>query len=134
VAPRLSGIDHVAITVADLDRTTEFYDRLFGVEVFHDYKPIVRTLFVGGGVRLNVHQAGNGVELVAARPTPGSTDICFAWDGPIGEAVDLLAAHGVEIVDGPSPRETRDLEPSHSVYFHDPDGNLVELMAPDAPP
>ena len=133
--PILLGIDHVAITVADLEITWAFYERLFGTRILRDYapggKPAVRVFIVGGAARLSVHQAGNGVDLVADRPTPGSADICFRWGGSIAEAAAHLAAHRVTIVDGPSPRETADGLPAHSVYFRDPDRNLIELMAAD---
>ena len=131
----LLGIDHVAITVADVDATCGFYDRLFGMRVLDDHRiegrTIVRVIVVGGGVRLSVHQAGNGVELVAAKPTPGSVDICFRWSGAIAEAVEFLASHDIPLADGPSPRRTADERPAQSVYFRDPDGNLIELMAAD---
>jgi catechol 2,3-dioxygenase-like lactoylglutathione lyase family enzyme len=127
----LQFIDHVAITVADMDVSTEFYTRLFGAEVLRDHKPIVRALKLGGGVQLSIHQFGNGVDLVAARPTPGSVDICFRIAAPIDAAVRHLAAYDVEIVDGPSPRTDNQGHPAQSVYFRDPDGNLVELMASD---
>jgi catechol 2,3-dioxygenase-like lactoylglutathione lyase family enzyme len=133
--PLLLGIDHVAITVADVDSTCGFYDRLFGVRVIDDHRigdrTIVRVIHIGGGVRLSVHQAGNGVDLVAQKPTPGSADICFRWSGTIADAVAFLTSHGIAIVDGPSPRKTADHRPSESVYFRDPDGNLIELMAAD---
>jgi catechol 2,3-dioxygenase-like lactoylglutathione lyase family enzyme len=127
----LQFIDHVAITVADMDVTTDFYTRLFGAEVLRDHKPIVRALRLGGGVQLSIHQFGNGVDLVAARPTPGSVDICFRIAAPIEAAVRHLGEHGVEIIDGPSPRTDNQGRPAQSVYFRDPDGNLVELMASD---
>ena len=129
----LRFIDHVAITVADVDATTQFYDRLFGTEVPFDDAPdgttLVRTVIIGGGVRLNVHQQGNGIDLVAAKPTPGSVDICFRIEGTIEEAAALLERNGVEIIDGPSPRIDNQGNQAQSVYFKDPDGNLVELMA-----
>ncbi len=132
---RLQGIDHVAITVADVERTTAFYDQLFGTEVINEYapggRPAVRVVLLGGMARLSLHQLGNGVELVAARPTPGSADICFRWGGSITGASEHLSAQGVTVVDGPSPRRTADGLPAHSVYFRDPDGNLIELMAAD---
>jgi catechol 2,3-dioxygenase-like lactoylglutathione lyase family enzyme len=127
----LKFIDHVAITVADIEATTAFYDRLFGVEILLDAVPIVRGLRVGGGVQLNVHQFGNGVDLVARLPTPGSVDVCFRIAAPIEAAVRHLGDHGIEIVDGPSRRVDNQGQPSRSVYFRDPDGNLVELMATD---
>lgn len=127
----LRFIDHVSITVADMDITTEFYDRLFGAQVLRDHKPIIRAVRLGGGVQLSIHQLGNGVDLVAARPTPGSTDFCFRIDAPIEAAVRHLGENGIAIVDGPSPRTDNEGRPSQSVYFRDPDGNLVELMATD---
>ena len=132
---RLLGIDHVAITVTDLEASWAFYERLFGTRILNDYapsgKPAVRVFIVGGAARLSVHQAGNGVDLVAACPTPGSADICFRWGGAIAEAVAHLAHYDIAIVDGPSPRRTADGLPAHSIYFRDPDRNLIELMAAD---
>ena len=131
----LLGIDHVAITVADLDATWRFYDKLFGTVILNEHAPggipAVRVFLVGGGARLSVHQLGNGVDLVAARPTPGSADICFRWAGSVSGAMAHLARHGIGVVDGPSPRQTADGLPAHSVYFRDPDGTLIELMAAD---
>ncbi len=131
----LKFIDHVAITVADVDRTTQFYDRLFGAEVPFDHAPngrsLVRTVMIGGGVRINIHQQGNGIDLVAALPTPGSVDICFRFGGTIEDAEALLKQHGIAIIDGPSPRLDSDGNRAKSVYFRDPDGNLIELMATD---
>lgn len=129
----LRFIDHVAITVADVEATTRFYDKLFGAEVPFDHAPqgrtLVRTVIVGGGVRLNVHQQGNGIDLVAALPTPGSVDICFRFGGTIKEAEALLTDNDIEIIEGPSPRIDNEGNQAQSVYFKDPDGNLVELMA-----
>lgn len=131
----LLGIDHVAITVADLDAAWAFYERVFGTVILNDYapdgRPAVRVFMLGGGARLSVHQAGNGIDLVADKPTPGSADICFRWGGSVDEAIAHLARHEIELVDGPSPRRTADGLPAQSVYFRDPDRNLIELMAAD---
>jgi catechol 2,3-dioxygenase-like lactoylglutathione lyase family enzyme len=118
-----------------MDATCAFYEGLFGARVLDDHRldgrPIVRVIVVGGGVRLSVHQEGNGVDLVARKPTPGSVDICFRWSGAIEAAARFLEERGIAVIDGPSPRRTADGKPSQSVYFRDPDGNLVELMAAD---
>ncbi len=131
----LRFIDHVAITVADVERTTQFYDRLFGAEVPFDHAPqgktLVRTVIIGGAVRINVHQQGNGIDLVADKPTPGSVDICFRFGGSIAEAEALLKDNGIEIIEGPSLRIDNEGNQAQSVYFKDPDGNLVELMSND---
>ena len=126
------GIDHVAITVADMDATCAFYRDLFDAQTVAEHPPegrvLVRQIALGGAL-LSVHQAGNGLELVAKHPTIGAADICLRWSGNIAEAVALLQRHGVEVTEGPTPRRTNDGLPSQSVYFRDRDGNLLELMA-----
>jgi catechol 2,3-dioxygenase-like lactoylglutathione lyase family enzyme len=133
-AMSITGIDHVVITAADIDATCAFYDRLFGLRVVIDHAPggksAVRQAIVGGGTTmLSIHQRGNGIDLAAKAPTPGALDLCFRWDGSIDSAVDLLNDHNVAIIEGPSPRTFSDGRPTLSVYFRDPDGNLIELMA-----
>jgi catechol 2,3-dioxygenase-like lactoylglutathione lyase family enzyme len=133
---RILGIDHVAITVADLEATCAFYTNLFGADVVAEYAPggqtLVRQLAIGGAV-LSVHQRGNGVGLVAKRPTAGAADICLRWKGPIDDAVQLLESNDLAVLAGPTARTTADRKPGHSVFFRDIDGNLIELMAADKP-
>jgi haloacetate dehalogenase len=128
----IQGIDHIAITVRDIEKTCEFYRSLFGPGDHFDYAPdgvlLVRQMKVGGAL-LSIHQQGNGIDLVARQPVPGSGDFCFRWSGPIESAVAVLQAKGVAVIEGPAPRRTADGLESRSVYFRDPDGNLVELMA-----
>jgi catechol 2,3-dioxygenase-like lactoylglutathione lyase family enzyme len=130
----IGGIDHVAITVRDLEAACAFYDKLFGAKVQVDFAPdgktLVRQIKLGAAL-VSIHQYGNGIELVANTPTVGSVDICFRWQGSIGSAQALLHGHGVEIIAGPAPRRTANGTPSQSIYFRDLDGNLIELMAID---
>jgi len=130
--PHILGIDHVAFAVRDLDATCAFYDRLFSARTHLDYAPqgrsLVRQIALGGAL-LSIHQAGNGLDLVAQHPTIGGADICLCWSGTVDSAIDLLRRHGIPLVDGPSPRRTADGLAAQSVYFRDPDGNLLELMA-----
>ena len=131
------GIDHVAFAAADLEAACAFYDQLFGAQTHFDYAPhgksLVRQIALGGAL-LSIHQAGNGLDLVAQQPTVGGADICLRWSGTIEDAVNLLRMHGIAIVNGPSPRRTADGLPALSIYFRDPDGNLLELMASDRIP
>jgi catechol 2,3-dioxygenase-like lactoylglutathione lyase family enzyme len=126
------GIDHVAFAAHDLEATCAFYDRLFGARTHLDYAPegrsLVRQIALGGAL-LSIHQAGNGLDLVATQPTVGGADICLRWSGTSETAVERR--HGIAIVEGPSRRRTADGLPALSVYFRDPDGNLLELMAAD---
>jgi catechol 2,3-dioxygenase-like lactoylglutathione lyase family enzyme len=130
------GIDHVAFAATDLEATCGFYDRLFGARTHLDYAPdgksLVRQIALGGAL-LSVHQAGNGLQLVARHPVAGGADICLRWSGSIESAADRLREHGIPIINGPSPRRTADGHPALSIYFRDPDGNLLELMAADEP-
>ena len=130
----IAGIDHVAVTVADVDKACQFYiDVLGGEELFDhviDGKRLVRGIRAGGAM-LSVHQAGNGVELVARKPTVGAVDMCFRWSGPIESAEARLADHGVKVIEGPVTRFATDGTPAQSVYFHDLDGNLLEFLTTD---
>jgi catechol 2,3-dioxygenase-like lactoylglutathione lyase family enzyme len=126
-------IDHVAITVADVDRTIAFYERALGAELLHaeawraGQMPV--ALLQLGASRLSVHPAAAPASPHAARPTPGAVDICFRWAGPLGAAVDRLRAEEVEIEVGPVGRPASDGTRGESVYFRDPDDNLVELLS-----
>ena len=128
----VTGLDHVALTVVDLDRAGEFYERVLGAELVAQYPPegdaLVRSYRLGDAV-VNLHRQGNGVDLVARVPTPGSADFCLRWAGTAETAVAHLRARGVEVIEGPVPRVLADGRPGSSVYLRDPDGNLVELMS-----
>ncbi|MEZ2454211.1 VOC family protein, partial [Raoultella planticola] len=127
-------IDHVAITVEDLDASFCFYDRLFRAKIHAEYAPdgklLVRQIALGDIV-LSIHQINNGVDLVAKRPTTGSADLCFRWGGTMDSAINLLKENNIEIIHGPVPRTTSSHQPAQSIFFRDPDGNLLELMAAD---
>lgn len=128
----IQGIDHVAITVVDLQRSTSFYCDVLGGHVANEYsmagKVMIKQIMIGGAM-LNVHAWGHGHPLVAARPTPGSADLCLRWNGPIDAAVAFLMSAQVEIVEGPVARDASTGEIGTSVYFRDPDGNLLELLS-----
>jgi catechol 2,3-dioxygenase-like lactoylglutathione lyase family enzyme len=89
--------------------------------------PIV-SMRVGANV-INVHQAGSEASPHAEHPTPGSGDVCFRWDAPLEQAQALLASQGVAVEEGPVPRPAADGKLGRSVYFRDPDGNLLELLS-----
>ena len=131
---QVTGIDHVAITVADLEAACAFYRDLLGAQPVNEYAPngkvLVRQVLIGSA-QFSIHQAGNGVGLVARDATVGAADICLRWGGSIESVITLLREHGIEIIEGPTPRRTADGLPSQSVFFRDPDGNLLELMAAD---
>ena len=131
----ISKIDHLAITTERLDPFIAFYERVLGAQVEQEYdlagQRSVVQLRVGQAM-LNVHRTGHGHPLVARQPTPGAIDICFRWNAPIAEAAALLERSGVEMIEGPVKRTCCDNLEGMSVYFRDPDGNLIELLSVEA--
>lgn len=124
MAVAIDRIDHIVLTVFDLDRTIDFYSRVLGME------PVAfaggRRGLAFGRQKLNLHQAGREFEPKALRPAPGAIDLCFISATPLEDVIAALKAEGVAIIEGPVPK-TGALGPMMSVYFRDPDGNLLEV-------
>src|SRR5215207_2513071 len=99
---QIEGLAHLVLTVADLGRTLDFYERVLGME------PVVfsegRHALVFGAQKINLHEASREFEPKAAVPTPGSADLCFLTNAPVAEVVEHLGANGVEILEGPVRR------------------------------
>ena len=121
---QIERLDHLVLTVADIERTCEFYTRVLGMKVVRFGE--ARTALRFGQQKINLHPADNIPGLVANRPTPGSGDLCFITSVPISEVTAHLAACGVPIVAGPGPRVGA-IGTIQSVYIRDPDLNLVEI-------
>src|SRR4028118_1524564 len=123
---RIEELDHLVLTVTDIDRTRAFYERVLGMEtlVFGEG----RHALTFGTQKLNLHEAGQEFEPKAAAPTPGSADLCFLTNSSMAEVVEHLEANSIEIIEGPV-RRTGATGPITSVYFRDPDGNLLEVSS-----
>jgi catechol 2,3-dioxygenase-like lactoylglutathione lyase family enzyme len=121
---RIDRLDHLVLTVADVGRTAEFYQRVLGMRevTFAGSRHALRF----GNSKINLHQAGHEFEPKAARPTPGSADICLISSDPLPAVCAQLAAQGVAVEEGPVARTGATGEIS-SVYIRDPDGNLIEI-------
>ena len=124
----VEALDHLVLTVADIDVTCAFYERVLGMTpvTFADG----RRALAFGNQKINLHQAGAEFEPKAARPTPGSADLCLLVSGPIDAVVDHLVAERVAVEEGPVAR-TGARGPITSVYLRDPDGNLIEVATCD---
>lgn len=124
MAIRIDRLDHLVLTVFDIDRTIDFYSRVMGME------PVTfaggRRGLSFGRQKLNLHQAGREFEPKALRPAPGAIDVCFISQTPLAEVIEDLKSHGVAVIEGPVDK-TGALGPMKSVYFRDPDGNLIEV-------
>ncbi len=121
---RIERLDHLVLTVVDIDATCAFYERVLGMQ------PVTfgegRRALSFGAQKINLHLAGHEFEPKAQAPTPGSADLCFITPTLIYEVVETLRANGVEIVQGPVRRQGA-VGLIESVYFRDPDGNLIEV-------
>jgi catechol 2,3-dioxygenase-like lactoylglutathione lyase family enzyme len=121
---RVQRIDHVVLTVRDLARTAAFYERVLGMTAVSFGEG--RRALAFGDQKLNLHQAGREFEPKALRPTPGAIDLCFTTDVPLDEVAAHLRAQSIEIELGPVDK-TGARRPLRSLYFRDPDGNLIEV-------
>ncbi len=121
---KIARLDHIVLTVADIERTCAFYTRVLGMEVatFGEGRTALRF----GTQKINLHAADNIPGLVANTPTPGSGDLCFITELPLAEVIAHLERCGVAIVAGPGPRAGA-IGTIQSVYIRDPDKNLVEI-------
>jgi catechol 2,3-dioxygenase-like lactoylglutathione lyase family enzyme len=121
---QINRIDHLVITVADIERTVDFYQRVLGMQ---------RIEFTGGRIalrcgaqKINLHQLGSEFEPKAQQARAGSADLCFIADTPINVALEQFREQGVDIIDGPIERSGAN-GAIVSLYLRDPDGNLIEI-------
>ncbi len=117
----ISHIDHIVLTVADIERSVAFYQRVLRME------PVT---FAGGRRALNFGQQKINLQTLGQelrnRAGVGSGDLCLITDWPLTRVMAHLAAEGVPLLEGPVAKSGAQ-GPIQSVYFNDPDGNLIEV-------
>ncbi len=122
--PKISALDHLVLTVADIDITCDFYSRVLGAE------PITfgagRRALQIGQQKINLHPLANEYTPIAQHPKPGSGDLCFLSDTPLATWLGHLDHCGVAVIAGPLAR-TGAIGPIESIYVRDPDRNLIEI-------
>jgi catechol 2,3-dioxygenase-like lactoylglutathione lyase family enzyme len=120
----ITHLDHLVLTVKDVSRSVAFYTKVLGMTVVVFDRGRVALSF--GRQKINLHEEGKEFEPKAMRPTSGSADLCFISDASIDSVTSTLASQGIEIVEGPVSK-TGACGPIRSIYFRDPDGNLIEV-------
>ena len=120
----ITSFDHLVLTVTDIPATIAFYTKVLGMSEVAFGED--RRALSFGDQKINLHQRGKEFEPKASSPTPGSADLCFISDTPLPLVISELTAYGVPIIEGPIAR-TGARGPILSVYFRDPDGNLIEI-------
>jgi catechol 2,3-dioxygenase-like lactoylglutathione lyase family enzyme len=122
---KIDSIDHVVLTVKDINATCDFYSKVLGMEVV-TFGETGRKALAFGSQKINLQQLGRESTLIAEKPTSGSADICFITSVPLSEVVAHLNSCEVRLIGGPVKRDgAKGL--MMSVYFRDPDLNLVEV-------
>lgn len=126
--PRADRFDHLVLTVADIEATTRFYERALGFEreFFRGPEGQPRHALKFGNVKINLQDRATQTPTKAQVPTFGAADFCLIAAVPVDEVLAHLESEGIPIVAGPVARRGA-MGPIRSVYFRDPDGNLVEV-------
>ena len=121
---RIDRLDHIVLTVASIETTCAFYQRVLGMAAVRFGQG--RTALTFGAQKINLHLAGSEFAPHAQRPVRGSADVCFITTTPLADAMAHVRAEGVAIIEGPVDK-TGATGPLRSFYFRDPDGNLIEV-------
>ena len=121
---QISKLDHLVLTVKDVEKTIAFYVTVMGMEkeVFGDGRMALKC----GRQKINLHEHGKEFEPKAFKPMPGSADLCFITPTPLADAMAQVKRCGVDIIEGPVEK-TGANGPIRSFYFRDPDHNLIEV-------
>ena len=122
--PVIKSLDHLVLTVTDMDASCAFYQQVlgFGVETFGEG----RVALTFGRQKINLHPLENKIDIIAKVPTAGSGDLCFLTDTPIDDVKAHVEERGVAVEMGPVQR-TGATGTILSLYLRDPDGNLIEV-------
>ncbi len=122
---RVARLDHVVLTVRDLDATTAFYERVLGMRRI-EFAGGTRVALAFGEQKLNLHEQGSEFLPNAREARPGSADLCLLVETPLDQVLAHLRSQGVALEHGPDGADGA-TGPLRSVWIRDPDGNLVEL-------
>lgn len=121
---KIDRIDHLVLTVRSIEASCDFYSRVLGMRIVTFGAE--RKALAFGAQKINLHQSGYELEPRAEYPTPGSADICLISATPLSDVIAHLTRCEVPILEGPVAR-TGATGPIQSVYFRDPDHNLIEV-------
>jgi catechol 2,3-dioxygenase-like lactoylglutathione lyase family enzyme len=117
------ALDHIVLVVDDVRRTCRFYERVLGMEP-REERPGKWSLHFGSH-KISLQDAGTAPD-IARQTIRGSGNFCLLTETPMAQMTAHLAREGVEIVAGPGERAGA-TGPILSIYFKDPDDNLVEV-------
>ncbi|MBC2883763.1 VOC family protein [Campylobacter sp. Marseille-Q3452] len=126
---RITSIDHIVLTVADLQRTLDFYVRVLGMREIDFANG--RKALAFGSQKINLHVKGEEIFPNALNANVGTADICLLTDTPLESVLEELEAAGIAVEQGGVVPRTGALGAISSIYVRDPDGNLIEISRYD---
>lgn len=121
---KVDRLDHLVLTVKDINETVQFYSSAMGMEKVEFGEGRIALSF--GQQKINLHQLGKEFEPKAQNVKSGSADLCFIIETPVEQAINDLELRGINVIEGPVQR-TGALGKIKSAYFRDADGNLIEV-------
>ena len=121
---QINQLDHLVLTVADLNRTVRFYVDILGMK--EETFGANRRALIFGRQKINLHLHGAEYDPKAHAPTPGSADLCFLASTTIAQIITELRAKNVALESGPVERVGA-AGKLRSIYLRDPDRNLIEI-------
>lgn len=121
---QIEKLDHIVLTVKDIEATCAFYKSALGMKTVTFAENRKALMFRSG--KINLHEAGKELALRALQPTPGSADLCFVTKTPVSVVEKKLRSQDIPVLAGPV-KKSGAFGPILSIYFRDPDGNLIEV-------
>lgn len=129
---QVKSLDHLVLTVTDIDATKKFYTEILGMEAESFTSPkdpsVVRHALKFGQQKINLHKHGAEFEPKADKVQPGSDDLCFLTDVNVSDVLERLKQAKITVLEGGQVVDRTGARGRiRSVYVRDPDGNLVEI-------
>lgn len=121
---QIERIDHIVLKVKSIRETSDFYQKHLGMEVIDLVNG--RKALKFGLQKINLYEASNAPTLPETKIKDWNTNICFITTTPIEEVKTKLEKNGIKIIQGIVPKVGA-LGTIHSIYFQDPDNNLIEV-------
>ena len=123
------SIDHIVITTSNIKKIIYFYTTILEMKLKKEYiesDNSIRYSLHFGENKINIHETDNAFLPHAYFNIPGSLDICFISNKKIHYWINKLKSYKIDVIEGPIERFGA-IKTLISIYFRDPDLNLIEI-------